>query len=65
MPNVLSVSAAFGAVHERLLAAAQTAAALGVETREAEFQDLTQQAEGLRQQLEAMSSKVAKATPEA
>jgi ABC-type transporter Mla subunit MlaD len=63
--HLAAVSAAFGAVRERLLAAAQTAAALGVETREAEFQDLTQQAEGLRQQLEAMSSKVARATPEA
>jgi ABC-type transporter Mla subunit MlaD len=63
--HLAAVSAAFGAVRDKLSAAAAAAAVLGAEAREASFQDLTQQAEGLRQQLEAMSSKVAKATPEA
>jgi ABC-type transporter Mla subunit MlaD len=63
--HLAAVSAAFGAVREKLSAAAAAAAVLGAEARAAAFQDLGQQAEGLRQQLEAMSSKVAKATPEA
>lgn len=63
--HLSAVSAAFAAVRERLSRAAEEARVLGGDAKAAGFVDLTQQAEGLGQQLEAISSRLARATPQA